>query len=96
MPKSRNRKDHKKKVQQRNAQNEQLGKVYQKLYNQKMVLASARGGSAGRIEDGLEQLAWGQTGEFRPQVCQCLRFTTERRLIAYRLPANGYLKGLST
>ena len=37
MPKSRNRKDHKKKVQQRNAQNEQLGKVYQKLYNQKMV-----------------------------------------------------------
>jgi hypothetical protein len=59
-----------------------------------MVLASARGGSAGRIEDGLEQLAWGQTGEFRPQVCQCLRFTTERRLIAYRLPADGLLEGV--
>jgi hypothetical protein len=59
-----------------------------------MVLASARGGSAGRIEDGLEQLAWGQTGEFRPQVCQCLRFTTERRLIAYLLPADGLLEGV--
>ena len=58
----------------------------------KMVLASARGGSAGGIEDGLEQLAWGQTGEFRPQVCQCLRFTTERRLITYRLPADGLLE----
>ena len=37
MPKSRNRKDHKKKVQQRNTQIDQLGKMYQKMYNQKMV-----------------------------------------------------------
>ena len=37
MPKSRNRKDHKKKVQQRNAQIDQLGKMYQKMYNQKMI-----------------------------------------------------------
>lgn len=37
MPKSRNRKNHKQKVQQRNVQNEQLGKMYQKLYSQKMV-----------------------------------------------------------
>lgn len=37
MPKSRNRKDHKKKVQQRNNQIDQLGKMYQKMYNQKMV-----------------------------------------------------------
>ncbi|MCX7216389.1 MAG: hypothetical protein NTZ96_08700, partial [Burkholderiales bacterium] len=65
-----------------------------------MVLASARGGSVGRSEDGLEQLAWGQTGEFRPQVCQCLRLTTDRRLIGDRLPTDcllmGYLNGLST
>ena len=44
----------------------------------KMVLASARGGSVGRSEDGLEQLAWGQTGEFRPQVCQSLQIPTDR------------------
>jgi hypothetical protein len=37
MPKSRNRKDHKKKVQQRNAQMNQLEKTYQKMYNQKMI-----------------------------------------------------------
>ena len=37
MPKSRNRKDHKKKVQQRNSQMNQLEKTYQKMYNQKMI-----------------------------------------------------------
>ena len=37
MPKSRNRKNHKQKVQQRNAQMNQLEKTYQKMYNQKMI-----------------------------------------------------------
>jgi len=37
MPKSRNRKNHKQKVQQRNVQMNQLEKTYQKMYNQKMI-----------------------------------------------------------
>jgi hypothetical protein len=37
MPKSRNRKNHKQKVQQRNAQMDHLAKTYQKMYNQKMI-----------------------------------------------------------
>lgn len=37
MPKSRNRKNHKQKVKQRNAQMDQLAKTYQKMYNQKMI-----------------------------------------------------------
>jgi hypothetical protein len=37
MPKSRNRKNHKQKVRQRNAQMNQLEKTYQKMYNQKMI-----------------------------------------------------------
>ncbi len=37
MPKSRNRKNQKQKAQQRNVQIDQLGKMYQKMYNQKMI-----------------------------------------------------------
>lgn len=61
MPKSRNRKNHKQKVQQRNAQNEQLGKMYEKLYNQKMIehlkaLHEERLNNSGTTEnDGLIQ-----------------------------------------
>jgi hypothetical protein len=29
----------------------------------------------------LEQLAWGQTGEFRAQVCQSLQIPTDQRWI---------------
>jgi hypothetical protein len=66
----------------------------------KRAQASAQDGSVGRIEDGLEQLAWGQTSEFRPQVCQSLGITTDQRwigrwLVTVCLPM-GYLNGLST